>query len=84
MASTFYSNDEWKEYYTRHKSIDRCYECHGKKNCVVPAVTFGNDPGVVRTVNNKRQELAVSEKDKISKELTETCEELRNLANGLR
>lgn len=83
MAATFDSNDEWTEYYSRHKSVDKCYSCHGKINCIVTEVTFGDKPTVVTTENKKKRELTGDEKEKILTELLKTSEELKVLSKEL-
>lgn len=81
MAVAFESSDEWTEYYARHKSIDKCYSCHGKRNCIVTEVTFGENPTIV--TNGKKRELAQDEKNRMLPELRTTCEELKSLSKEL-
>jgi len=80
IAATFNSNDEWTEYYARHKSIDKCYKCHGKRNCIVTEITFGNKPTIVTSENI---ELTQEEKDKMLTDLQSTSEELKVLSKEL-
>lgn len=83
MESTFNSTDEWTEYFSRHKAADKCYSCHGKMNCIMTEFTFGDKPTVVRTDNKKRIELSLDEKDRMTNELINTCEQLIVLSKEL-
>jgi len=81
MSTAFDSRDEWSGYYSKHKSIDKCYTCHGKENCIVTEITFGDKPTIV--TNKKKRELAQDKKDKMITELRRTTEELKSLLKGL-
>jgi antitoxin component YwqK of YwqJK toxin-antitoxin module len=81
MSTAFDSSDEWSEYYSKHKSIDKCYTCHGKRNCIVTEITFGEKPTIV--TNKKKRELAQDEMDKMTTELRRTSEELKILLKEL-
>jgi hypothetical protein len=83
MAATFSSDDEWKEYYSRHKLLEHCYECHKKSNCVVTEIAFGNVPTVFITEKRGRRELTGDDKEKILLEVKGTYEELKLLVNEL-
>lgn len=83
MESTFNSSHEWTEYFSRHEAADKCYLCHGKKNCIVTEFTFGEKPTVVRTENKKKIELTAEEKEERIEELIATCEQLKDLTNEL-
>jgi hypothetical protein len=83
MAATFDSNDEWKEYYSKHKSVDNCYKCHGKPNCIVTEITFGNQPTVFMTENKRKKELNGDDKEKILHDVKQNCDELLILVEGL-
>jgi hypothetical protein len=83
MAATFDSNDEWKEYYSKHKSVDNCYKCHGKLNCIVTVITFGDQPTVLVTENKRKRELNGDDKDKILLDVKRTCDELKVLVKDL-
>jgi len=83
IESTFNSSDEWAEYFSRHRAADKCHSCHGYKNCVVTEFTFREKPTVVRTENKKRIELSMAEKDRMMKELINTCEQLKVLSKEL-
>lgn len=83
MAATFDSNDEWKEYYSKHKFADNCYKCHGKPNCIVTEITFGDQPTVFVTENKGKRELNGDDKDKMLLEVKRTCDELKVLVKEL-
>lgn len=82
MAATFDSSDEWPRYYSKHKSIDNCYTCHGKPNCIVTEITLGDRPTIVVTENKKR-ELTQDEKEKMLADVRKTCDELQVLIKEL-
>ena len=79
LAATFESNDEWKEYYSKHKSIDKCYTCHGKPDCIVTEITFGDKPRIIVTERKKIRELTQVDKDKMLMDVIKTSEELKTL-----
>jgi antitoxin component YwqK of YwqJK toxin-antitoxin module len=83
MAATFDSNGEWKEYYSKHKSVDNCYQCHGKPNCIVTEITFGDQPTVFVTENKRKRELNGDEKEKMLLDVKRTCDELKVLVKEL-
>lgn len=83
MGATFDSSDEWTDYYSRHKSVDGCYTCHGKKNCIVTEITFGDNPIIVMIDNRKKRKLSQDEQDKLIFELRKTSEELKVLSKEL-
>ena len=83
MESTFNSSDEWTGYFFRHKAADKCYSCHGKKNCIVTQFSFGGKPTVVRTENKKNIALPAGEKNQMTKEVINTCEQLKILSKEL-
>jgi hypothetical protein len=83
MEATFESNDEWKEYYSKHKSVDNCYKCHGKENCIVTEITFGDKPTITLTENKKKRELTGDDKEKMLLYLKRTCDELKVLIKDL-
>jgi hypothetical protein len=79
MAATFASSDEWNEYYSKHKSIDKCYTCHGKPDCIVIEITLGDKPTIVVTENKKKREFTQDEKEKMLANLRKTSDELKVL-----
>jgi hypothetical protein len=83
MAATFDSNDEWKEYYSKHKSVDNCYKCHGKPNCIVTEIKFGDQPTVFVTENKRKRELNGDDKDKMLLDVRRTFDELKVLVKEL-
>jgi hypothetical protein len=83
MAATFDSNDEWKEYYFKHKSVDNCYKCHGKPNCIVTEITFGDQPTVFVTENKRKRELNGDDKEQMLLDVKRTCDELKVLVKEL-
>ena len=83
MAATFNSSDEWTEYYSKHKSIENCYTCHGKPNCIVTEITLGDKPTVIVTENKKKKELSHDEKEKMLVDVKRTSDELQVLIKGL-
>ncbi|HEU5290013.1 MAG TPA: hypothetical protein VFU05_05165 [Cyclobacteriaceae bacterium] len=83
MASTFKSNDGWKEYYKKHKSVDKCYSCHGEPYCRVTAITFADSATFAATENKKQRKITQDEKTKMLTELQKTSEELKILAKEL-
>lgn len=83
MAATFDSNKEWPEYFAKHKSEEKCYECHGKPNCVVTIITFDRNPVVSMTVNKRSRKLTKDEETSILKETVETKSELEKMLNEL-
>ena len=83
MAATFDSNDEWKEYYSKHKSVDNCYKCHGKPNCIVTEITFGDKPTIIVTEDKRKKELTGDDKTKMLFEVKRTCDELKVLLKEL-
>jgi hypothetical protein len=83
MAATFDSSDEWTEYYSKHKSIEKCYICHGKPDCIVTEITFGDKPTIIVTENKKKRELTQDEKEKILADVRNTSEELKALLNEM-
>jgi hypothetical protein len=83
MAATFDSNDEWNEYYSKHKSVDNCYKCHGKPNCIVTEITFGDRPTVFVTENKRKRELNGDDKDKMFLDVKRTFDELKVLVKEL-
>jgi hypothetical protein len=84
MESTFNSSNEWTKYFSRHKGADKCYSCHGKKNCIVTEFTFRKKPTVLRAENKKKMELTGEENEAMVKELIKTFEELKALTRELR
>lgn len=84
MAATFDSNDEWKEYYSKHKSVDNCYRCHGKPNCIVTEITYGIKAQVLTTENRKKIEVIGEERERMLRDVKRTCEELQVLINGIK
>ena len=83
MEATFDSNDEWKEYYSKHKSVDNCYKCHGKANCIVTEITFGDKPTITLTESKKKRELTGDDKEMMLLYLKRMCDELKALIQGL-
>jgi hypothetical protein len=83
MSATFDSNDEWKEYYSKHKSVDNCYKCHGKPNCIVTEITFGDQPTVFVTENKRKRELNGDKKEQMLLDVKRTCDELKVLVKDL-
>jgi hypothetical protein len=83
MSATFDSNDEWKEYYSKHKSLDHCYKCHGKPNCMLTEITFGDQPTVFVTENKRKRELNGDYKDKMLLDVKRTFDELKVLVKEL-
>lgn len=79
MAATFDSNDEWEEYYSRHQSIDKCYSCHGKPNCIVTEITAGDNSTIFITENKKKRELIRDEKERMLVDVKRTSDELQAL-----
>jgi len=77
IAATFDSNVEWKEYYSKHKSIDKCYTCHGKSNCIVTEITLGDKQTIVVIESKKKRELTLDEKDKMLADVRRTSDELQ-------
>jgi hypothetical protein len=83
MEATFDSNNEWKEYYSKHKSVDNCYKCHGKVNCIVTEITFGDQPTIILTEDKRKRELTRDDKEKMLLYLKRTCDELKILIKDL-
>ena len=83
MDATFNANEEWAEYYSSHKSFDKCYECHGKRNCILTEVTFGYKPTIARTENKGKRQLTQSEKEALLADLIRTSDELKLLSREL-
>jgi len=83
MEATFDSNDEWKEYYSKHKSVDNCYKCHGKPNCTVTEITFGDKPTIFMTEDKRKRELTGDSKEKMLFDVKRTCDELKVLVKDL-
>jgi hypothetical protein len=83
MAATFDSSDEWKEYYSKHKAIDKCYICHGKPDCIVTEITLGDKPTIVVTENKRKRELTQDEKEKMLADVKRTSDELQVLIKEL-
>jgi hypothetical protein len=83
MAATFDSSDEWNEYYSKHKSINKCYSCHGKPDCIVTEITLGDKPEIVVTENKKKTELTQDEKEKMLADVRKISEELKALLNEI-
>jgi hypothetical protein len=83
MAATFDSSDKWTGYYSKHKSIDNCYTCHGKPNCIVTEITLGDKPTIIVIENKKKKELSKDEKEKMLAHVRKTCDELVVLIKGL-
>jgi hypothetical protein len=83
MAATFDSNDEWKEYYSKHVLVDNCYKCHGKPNCIVTEITFGDKPTIFVTENKRKRGLTGENKDKMLLDVNRTCDELMVLVKDL-
>lgn len=84
VAATFDSNAEWKEYYSKHKSMDNCYKCHGKQNCIMTDITFGNKSTIVVIENKIKKELVGDHKEKMLLDVGRTYDELRKLVKELR
>ena len=83
MAATFDSNDEWKEYYTKHESVDNCYKCHGKPNCIVTEITFDDMPTIFVTENKRKRGLTGENKEKMLLDVKRTFDELKVLIKDL-
>jgi hypothetical protein len=83
MAATFDSSDEWTGYYSKHKSIENCYTCHGKPNCIVTEITLGDKPTIIVTENKKKKELSQDEKEKMLVDVKRTSDELQVLIKEL-
>ncbi|MBL7834639.1 MAG: hypothetical protein JNK18_11830 [Cyclobacteriaceae bacterium] len=83
MSTTFESNDDWKEYYSKHKSVDNCYKCHGKPNCTVTEITFGDMPTIFMTEEKIKKELTGDSKEKMLFDVKRTCGELEVLVKDL-
>lgn len=83
MAAKFDSNDEWKEYYSRHTSVDNCYKCHGKPNCIVTEITFGDQPTIVVTENKNQRRLIGVDNERMLLDVRRTCDELKILVKEL-
>jgi len=83
MAATFDSNDEWKEYYSKHKSLDNCFKCHEKSNCILTEITFGDKPTIVVTEGKRKSELTGDDKEKMLLDVKRTLDELKVLVDEL-
>jgi hypothetical protein len=83
MSATFDSNDEWKEYYSKHKSVDNCFKCHGKPNCIVTEITFGDNSKIVVTEDKIKREVTGDDKEKMLLDVKLTFDELKVLVDEL-
>jgi antitoxin component YwqK of YwqJK toxin-antitoxin module len=83
MNVTFDSNDEWQEYYLKHKSADRCQSCHGKPNCIVTEITLGDTVTIVVIDGKEKTQLTPHEKKKMLMNIQTTSEELKALLKEL-
>jgi len=83
MAATFDSNDEWKDYYSKHVLVDNCYKCHGKPNCIVTEITFGGTPTIFVTDNKRKRGLTGETKEKLLLDVKRTYDELMVLVKDL-
>ncbi len=79
IDATFDSSDEWEEYYSKHKSVDNCYKCHEKPNCIVTDIGFGDRPKVFVTEGKRKNELTGDDKEKMLRDVKRTCDELKIL-----
>jgi hypothetical protein len=84
MRAAFDSNEEWNEYYLKHKSVDQCYTCHGKPNCIVTVITFGDKATIMRTENGKTRQMTDEESSKMSGDVKSTSEGLKVFLNELK
>jgi hypothetical protein len=83
MSATFDSNDEWAEYYSRHKAVDKCYTCHGKPNCIVTEINVEGQPTMTVTENGKDRPLTDDEKINMIADARKTSEALKVLLKEL-
>lgn len=83
MAATFDSSDEWTGYYSKHKSLENCYKCHGKPNCIMTEITFSDKPTVFVIENKRKRELNGDDKDKMLLDVKRTFDELKALVEEL-
>jgi hypothetical protein len=84
MAATFESSDEWLGYYLKHKSMDKCYTCHEKPNCIVTEITLDDKPIIVVTENRREKELTQHEKEKMLADARKISDELQVLMEELK
>jgi hypothetical protein len=84
VAATFEPNDEWKEYYSKHRSNENCYHCHGKPNCIVTEITMNKKPIITVTEGKQKRELTQDESGELLNEVQKTSEELEILLNELK
>jgi hypothetical protein len=83
IAAQFDSNEEWPEYFSKHKSANNCYACHSKPNCTVTVINF-NDDGIVEILKKgKPQKITPDEKTKILSEALMKSRELTLLVKQL-
>lgn len=83
IAATFDSADEWAEYYSSHKSVDRCHSCHGKPNCIVTEMIIG-DKSTVKVAGSKEvRQPTQDEKTKMLASAQKTTKELQVLLKEL-
>ncbi len=83
MAATFDSNDEWKEYFSKHKSVDNCFICHGKPNCIVTEITYVSKPTIFVTDDKGTREMTGDEKKNMLHAVNRTCNELKTIVKEL-
>ncbi len=83
ISASFDSNKDWTGYYSRHKSLDKCYTCHGERRCIITEVVFNSKPTVATTGSKKIRELTQAEKEEMLMGLQRTSDELRVLVKEL-
>jgi hypothetical protein len=78
------SNDKWTEFYSKHKSRDNCYKCHGNFECFVTEIIFGDSVTIKTKENAKLKQLTQDDKEKMLWDIRKTYEELKTLLKELK
>jgi len=82
-TASFHSSDEWAGYFTKHKAVDKCKSCHGKKYCFTLAIIFSSNPLIVAKENGKMKRLNQDEREKAITDVNKNREQLESMLSKL-
>jgi hypothetical protein len=84
MTALLASNDKWTEFYSKHKSGDNCYKCHGNPECFVREITFGDKVTIKTKENGKAKQLTQHDNERMLSDIRKTYQELKTLLKELK
>jgi hypothetical protein len=83
MSAWLASNNNWKEYYSKHLNNDNCPSCHLNEMCTITIISFLSDPEVTVMRGNKTNSITDNEKHEIVDSVKRTYMELRDFLKTL-